>query len=225
MLSPRKYFFAIGRKVYNKYMIQTPAYEAKKPNKFLTGTALFTLLVAILLVVFGTMTYLNQRETKNTLDEQVEKTNQLVEQNNKLIEENKESSQRAANYAYCNAYLLAKFTQDGQPIVIEDLNACVVTVFPDGQGAPTIPQESFQRSVANGSNTSQPQSQSSTGTSTTTPPLTQPTIPSPSTGGGSTTTPPATAQPQSGIVLEPGRTLPLLNILPDVKIPGILEIR
>jgi cell division protein FtsB len=211
-------------------MKTTPAYEAKKPNKFLIGTALFTLLVAILLVVFGTMTYLNSRETKDTLEDQVKKTNQLVEQNKAVSEENKRLSQQNNNYAYCNAYLLAKYTQDGKPIFIEDLNTCVVTAFPNGEGAPSIPSESFQQSVRNGSQSSTATPQSSTGTSNggTTAPSTGSTSPStPSTGTTNPTTP-TTNNPQpsqSGIVLEPGKTIPLLNILPDVKIPGILEIR
>jgi cell division protein FtsB len=227
MLCKRKYKNGLRLKVYNYNMKQTPVYEAKKPNKFLTGTALFTLLVAILLVVFGTMTYLNSLETKDTLEDQVRKTNQLVEQNKKLSEENSKSSQRAANYAYCNAYLLAKYTQDGKPIVIEDLNSCVVTVFPDGDGAPSIPQEAFQQSVGNGSSSTATTPQSSTGTSSGG--TTSPSTPStggtaPSTGGTNPTTN-NPQQTQSGITLEPGKTVPLLNILPDVKIPGILEIR
>lgn len=210
-------------------MRTTPAYEAKKPNKFLIGTALFTLLVAILLVVFGTMTYLNSQQTKDTLAEQVKQTKAVVEQNKKISEENKKLSQQNNNYAYCNAYLLAKYTQDGKPIYIEDLNKCVVTVFPTGEGAPTIPQESFQRSVGNlQSSTATPQSSTGTSTGSTSTGSTGGSSPStgttnPSTGntGGNQNTQPS----QSGIVLEPGKTLPLLNIVPDVKIPGILEIR
>lgn len=210
-------------------MRQTPAYEAKTPSKFGTATALFTILVAIFLIAFGTVYYLQAQATKEKLDDQVAKTNQLVEEVKVLTEENKENSQRAANYAYCNAYILAGYTQTLNPIQIEDLNACVVTVFPDGDGAPTIPQESFQQSVGNAQSQGKVTPQSSTGTSSGTTSTPAPTQTTPSSGGatgsGSTGGNNTTENTQSGIVLEPGKTLPLLNILPDVKIPGIIEIR
>lgn len=199
-------------------MKQTPVYEAHKPSKFLTGIALFTILVAVLLVVFGAMTYLQNQQTKSKLDEQVAETNRLAQELKVIANQNKENSQRAANYAYCNAYLFAKYTQDGLPILIEDLNKCVVTVFPNGEGAPTIPTEGFQAAQGNVQGSSSSSATGSSAQGTTSP-------------QGTSSTPQGTSQPstqqqsQSALEVQPSTILPSLTIVPDVKIPGILEIR
>lgn len=200
-------------------MKQTPIYEAHKPSKFLTGTALFTILVAIFLIVFGVTSYLQNQETKSKLDEQVARTEKLAQEIKKLAEDNGKTSQRNANYAYCNAYLFAKYTQDGMPIVIEDLNKCVVTVFPNDEGAPTIPTEGFQAAQGN----VQGSSSSSTAPGAT---------PQRSTAPQSTAqSPQSPSQPrtqvdqQSALTIQPSTISPSLSIVPDVQIPGILEIR
>ncbi len=200
-------------------MKQTPAYEAHTPSKFATGTALFTILVAIFLIVFGTLNFIQNRNTESKLNEQVARTEKLANEIKVIAQQNKESSQRAANYAYCNAYLFAKYTQDGWPIVIEDLNKCVVAVFPNGEGAPTIPTEGFQSTQGSTNPTSAPNAttqRSTTAQGTSSPQANQPT--SPTTGS----TP---QQTQSVVTLQPSNVSPLLTIVPDVKIPGILEIR
>lgn len=54
----------------------------------------------------------------------------ISEQNRELSKQNKELSEQGRNYAYCNSSVLAKYTQDLQPIIIDDLNKCLFTSYP-----------------------------------------------------------------------------------------------
>lgn len=202
-------------------MKQTPVYEANKPSRFGTATALFTILIAIFLIAFGTVYYLRSQKTDDKIDAQIAQTKALVQEVKTLSEENKKLNQTGVNYAYCNAYLLALYTQTKAPITIEDLNSCVVTSFPNSDTAPTIPTKAFQDAQNNiqGTSSSTPQSTTTPSSSTARPST------SPTTTPTSPTTPTNNPQQTSGVTLQPSAVLPILEIVPKVKIPGILEIR
>lgn len=92
---------------------------------------------AIILLILGVVYYVQQGKQTRAIKEDTAKTNQLIlevkaleEQNKDINEQNKTLNQQNKNYAYCNAVLLAKYTQDQQPIEIEDLNKCVLKSFP-----------------------------------------------------------------------------------------------
>lgn len=120
----------------------------------------FSLLIVgagIFLLLAGTIYFLQQQSQKEAIDRQTESTNQLILQVKDLVnevktigEENRDLNKQNRNYAYCNAVLLAQYTQTRQPIVIEDLNKCVL--------------KSFDSSVSSAPNTSQP-APKTTGTS------------------------------------------------------------
>jgi hypothetical protein len=118
--------------------------EIAQPTKPSTSSNLIyrfsigTLITAALLVILGLVSFVQNNAQQAALDEQSRKTNELVEQVKDLSEQNKKLSQTAVNYAYCNSVILARYTQNRQPITVEDLNKCVISSFPEGEGAPTL---------------------------------------------------------------------------------------
>lgn len=116
--------------------------QAKHPRlkEFFTTVreyAVFGILAAAaFFVIFGVITVIQNRDQQTSLDKQLENTRELIGQVKALSEENKKLSQTAADYAYCNATILAKFTQTGDPITVEDLAKCKYTSYPNN-GGPT----------------------------------------------------------------------------------------
>lgn len=100
-----------------------------------------TLVMAMFLIILFFVNSIQAQKTQETLDKQTGNTNVIIQQvkelskqNKKLSEDNKKLNERNTKYAYCNAVLLAKYTQTGAAIMIEDLDNCVLTTFPEGQG-------------------------------------------------------------------------------------------
>ncbi len=108
------------------------------------------LIAAGFLVVFALIANIQDQKQQQALDEQTKKTSELIEQVKTLTEENKKTSQQAANYAYCNAVILAQYTQNYSPISIKDLNTCVLESFPNS--TIVTPKAS---SITSGSNSNQ----------------------------------------------------------------------
>lgn len=104
--------------------------------KSLRDYAIYVLLVAAgFMVIVGFVNVQQNKAQQDSLDKQVAATNQLIAELKSLSEQNKKLSQTAANYAYCNALILAKYTQTGDPISIEDLDKCKFTSYPSNTAA------------------------------------------------------------------------------------------
>lgn len=189
--------------------------------------AIFGILAAAAaLVIFGVINVIQNRDQQSALDKQLETTNQLVNQVKQLSEENKKLSQTAANYAYCNATILAKYTQTGDPITVEDLEKCKFTSYPDN-GKPT----SFNS--GQGSQTQSPSSALAGASSSNTNSSNANNIPSSnngnnSNGGNGTSNPPVNNPPTTPPPNTPAVT-PLLAVktplLPPVSLyPPCLQV-
>lgn len=196
----------------NQHLVQTP----KRPgtsSRVIYVVSILTILVAAALIIFAIVGAIDDSRQKAALDEQTKKTNQLIEQvqkqNDKIEKQalqNKEISQQAANYAYCNAVLLAQYTQTLRAITIEDLNTCVLNSFPDS----TIvqPDGTAQNEISGN----------------TTPAPTHPlSAPSQSTANPQPATPAAPIQ--GGVSTQPTNLLPGINItLPCVSATPLVTL-
>lgn len=91
---------------------------------------------AIVLLIAGVTVFVQQERQRVAINEQIAQTNKLIEEVKDLSETNKEINEENRNFAYCNAMLLARYTQNQLPIVIEDLNKCVLSSFPENETAP-----------------------------------------------------------------------------------------
>lgn len=183
----------------------------KKPgisDRLVFFGSIATLLLAAVLIIFALFNAVNNQKQQAAINKQTETTNELVKEVRDLSEQNKDLAQTAANYAYCNSILLASYTQDQAPITVEDLNKCVFTSFPDGQGAPTT--ASNLQGTINTSNTSRSSQTSSTSGSSVQPAGNGNTQPS----GGTVVIPPSTT-------IQPSNSSPLLQVQPTSILPSI----
>lgn len=98
-------------------------------EKTFSAVSLIVIGAAILFVIAATLYYIQQERQRDAIEDATSKTNELILEVRKIAEQDR-------NYSYCNAVLVAKYTQDQQPIVIEDLDRCVFKSFPRGS-APT----------------------------------------------------------------------------------------
>lgn len=96
-------------------------------EKTFSAISLIVIGAAILFVVAGTLYYIQQERQRGAIEEATSKTNELILEVRKIAEQDR-------NYSYCNAVLIAKYTQDQQPIFIEDLDKCIFSSFPRGEG-------------------------------------------------------------------------------------------
>ena len=106
--------------------------EPPKPNKlknYLAYGALLTAMAGLILFMF-LLTSQGSRQ-QHAIEDETARINQLVEKINQLSEENKKLNETNVNYAYCNAVIVAKYTQTQEPIEIEDLNECILKSFPN----------------------------------------------------------------------------------------------
>ena len=196
--------------------IQQPAVR----NKIFYWASIFTLFVAAILIILGILAVIQNNKQQSSLDEQNRKVTELVQEVKKLSEQNKSLAESSVNYSYCNSMLFSAYTQNLQPIVVEDLNKCVYKSFPNGvsnlQSATTntAPKQS-------GYTAPQAQSQSAPTTQNRVAPGNSSNTPS-----NSNATPP---QPNSNaneplIKLGPLPTLPNLQIsTPCLNVTGFLQ--
>lgn len=170
-----------------------------------------TLIAAGILVILGLVSYVQNNAQQASLDEQSRKTNELVQQVKELSEQNKKLSQTSVNYAYCNSVILARYTQDRKPISVDDLNKCIISSFPEGQGAPTLEQTlSNMSSDANSSaNTEDNVKANSNSVQSTSPVATNQTIPT------------EPKSPQSPTPSDNKPTNNLLTLTPSTVLPGV----
>lgn len=109
---------------------------------------------AIVLLVAGIIYYAQQERQRKAIEAQTNTTNQLINQVKAISEENRRLNTENRNFTYCNAVLLARYTQEQQPTVIEDLDKCVLQSFPKdeapvtGQSQQTVTTQSVQPSIA-----------------------------------------------------------------------------
>lgn len=108
------------------------------PDKLFSAASLAIIGAAIMLIIAGILYFVQQERQRYAINKQTETTNQLIREVKALGEDNKKYAKQARDYAYCNAVLLAKYTQTQEPIVIDDLDKCVLTSFPDSQGVDTV---------------------------------------------------------------------------------------
>lgn len=114
----------------NQELVQEPK-RAKLSDRLLYAVSIFVIVAAALLLIFAFIDMMNNTRQQEALDTQTKKTNELVNEVKEQTEKNKKISQQAANYAHCNAVLLAQYTQTLTPIQIDDLNECVLSSFPE----------------------------------------------------------------------------------------------
>lgn len=110
-------------------------------KNLVSSTSLAIIGAAIVLVIAGTAYFVQQERQRTAINEQIAQTNKLIDQLKVIGNENKALNRQNRDFAYCNAVLLAKYTQDQSPIVIEDLNKCVLTSFPKDEGVDPILQD------------------------------------------------------------------------------------
>jgi hypothetical protein len=199
----------------------TPTPKPTASSNLLYRLSIGTLIAAALLIILSYVSYVQNNTQQASLDEQSRKTTELVQQVKDLSEQNKKLSQTAVNYAYCNSVIIARYTQDQSPITVENLNECVISSFPQGEGAPTIEQI---RAGMNGELSPSAQSQTSGNRTQTPGGNTTPTNPG-------TTTPVAPSQPQNPQTPQnpqnpqnptPNRpTNNLLTLEPSLLLPGV----
>jgi type II secretory pathway pseudopilin PulG len=110
-------------------------------DKLFSAASLAIIGAAAVLMIAGVSYYIQQERNRKAIEEQTSTTNQLIEEVKTLTLEvrnlsrdNKQISEQSRNYIYCNAVLFAKYTQDQQPIVIEDLEKCLFTSFSQDRG-------------------------------------------------------------------------------------------
>lgn len=189
-----------------------PVNQLTTPNQLMYVTAIVTLALAILTIIgFITFTVIQNNRQQATLDKTAEQTNELVKQVKELSEQNKKLSQTSVNYSYCNAVLLARYTQTLAPITIEDLEKCILISFPNGQGpvTSTNDQEIISRVAPNvARNNSQPSQTPSNGSTTPSNPAT----PNNNTNDSTTT--------MNGLNL----TVPSILGLPETKVNACVNI-
>ncbi len=111
--------------------------KIKLPESVISSASLAIIGAGAILIIAGVIYYDQQAEQKRAIDKQTSVTNELIlkvkaisEQNVELSKQNKEINEQNRNYAYCNASVLAKYTQDLMPIIIDDLNKCLFTSYP-----------------------------------------------------------------------------------------------
>lgn len=182
----------------NEKLVQEPKRRGITDRLFY-GLSVFVIIAAALLLILAYVNAISNNKQQESLDESLKKTAQLTEEVKRLSEANIKLNQTSVNYSYCNAVLVAQYTQTLLPIQIKDLNACILQSFPDskvstgGSGEPTALQSS-NIPVAQGSSAPL---QSSAATNAATPN---------NTGGGTSGAP---NPQQAGLQL----TLPCLNAL------------
>lgn len=98
-------------------------------DKSINAVGLAIIGAAIVLLIAGIIYYVQQERQTAAIDEQAKQTNELIREVKRLSEVNKTLNEQNRNYTYCNAMLLAKFTQTQQPIIVKDLNKCAFSSF------------------------------------------------------------------------------------------------
>jgi hypothetical protein len=152
-----------------------------KSQRLLYALASAGLLIAGVIILFAFSVNNNANTQKSLIEQEVQKTNQIASDNNKLSrviqklsEENKQLNQTTLNYAYCNAVLVAQYTQTLQPITIVNLNDCVLKNLSD-----TAAQGVIKGTTVPSSSKSPASSSNPTPNSSTTKPSSAPTSSSP----------------------------------------------
>lgn len=131
--------------------MQTP--QIKISGKTFSAVSLAVIGAAIVLLIAGVTYYIQQEKQRQAIEVQSERTNQLITEVKDLSEQNRRLNEQNREYAYCNAVLLAKYTQTQEPIIIEDLEKCTLTSFKSEEKEPQEKQPNSQAS----NNQSQPQ--------------------------------------------------------------------
>lgn len=147
----------------NNDPLVTPVQKQGFSSKVVFLASLLTILVAGFLIIFAIIGFTRDNSQEKTIEKQTQRIEELVKQAKVQAEKNEQVSQQAANYAYCNAVLLAQYTQTLTPIQIDDLNTCVLNSFPnstvtgpDGQAQSNnsaTPQSSTGGNTSNSSST------------------------------------------------------------------------
>lgn len=115
-------------------------------EKTFGAIGLIVIGAAIMLIIAGILYYAQQERQRQAIDLQTSRTNELIREVKQLSEENKRLNQQNRDYTYCNAILFAKYTQDEEPIIIEDLEKCVFNSFKDPESQPSEEAQSNAQS-------------------------------------------------------------------------------
>lgn len=113
------------------------------PKNTFNAISLAIIGAAIVLLIAGTIYYVQQERQRKAIEQQTSTTNQLIKEVKSISEENRRLNKENRNFTYCTGVLFAKWTQEQQPIIIEDLNACALSSFPKVQ-APSEPGQTIE---------------------------------------------------------------------------------
>lgn len=111
-----------------------PVKQPTATNQLMNIFAYVAIALTIFLLLLGIYALVQNREATQ---KETDQTTELVKEVKRLSEENKKLNETSNNYAYCNAVLVAKYTQTLKPITIEDLEKCILISFPEGGTLPS----------------------------------------------------------------------------------------
>lgn len=202
--------------------------KTKFSDKLKNSGAWIVLVSAAFLIIFGFVYAVQSERQREELAKTSDNTTNLLaevktigEQNKELARQNKELSEKAARYAYCNAVILAQYTQTGQPITIEDLDKCVLTSFPEGISSEGNGSGESSGSLQNPTSNALAQNTPSGGNSNN--PST-PSVPNSPANPNSPTTPNNPNPQTNGLVLNPSLQLSPTFLTPGVNLTAPLRV-
>lgn len=99
-------------------------------SKFSFNTISFaTIGAAAILLILGLAYFLQEERQIVAIDDQADRIQELAEEIKRISVQNKEINIQNRNYAYCNAVILAQYTQTHESIQVEDLNECILSTY------------------------------------------------------------------------------------------------
>jgi hypothetical protein len=180
-----------------------------------------TLVIAAFLIIFFFVDSVQNQKQQKSIDKQTNDTAAILqqvknvsEQNKDLSKQNRDLSQQNAKYAYCNAVILAKYTQTGEPIKIEDLNDCVLDTFQNKSEIIKNSSSTTNNTPMNQSSLSTPSSSNDNSVATVQPSSNNISTSPPLQGSSGNT-------PQSPPLNSPPSTLPTMSIGQTALTPAI----
>lgn len=111
-----------------------PVKQPTATNQLMNIFAYVAIALTIFLLLLGIYALVRNREATQ---KETDQTTELVKEVKRLSEENKRLNATSNSYAYCNAVLVAKYTQTLKPITIEDLEKCILISFPEPETSPS----------------------------------------------------------------------------------------
>lgn len=111
-----------------------PVKQPTATNQLMNIFAYVAIALTLLLLLLGIFALVQNREAT---EKETDQTTELVKEVKRLSEENKKLNETSNSYAYCNAVLIARYTQTREAITIEDLEKCILISFPEAGSSPS----------------------------------------------------------------------------------------